>query len=59
MNNAYSVIKCRQQQSEVQNCDDVRNYAVLLKDFVLYMRHGIMTHSIRQLDLALPEAIPR
>ena len=55
----YKHDKCRKQQSKVQNCDEVRNYAVLLKDFVLYMRHGILTHSIRQLDLALPETIQR
>lgn len=55
----YKHDKCHQQKNDVHDCDDVRHYAVLLKDFVLYMRHGILTHSIRQLDLALPEAIRR
>ncbi len=33
-------------------CDKAREYALLLKDVVLYMRHGILTHSARRLDLA-------
>ncbi len=28
-----------------------RDYSVLLKDVILYMRHGILTHSARQLHL--------
>lgn len=30
---------------------EARNYAILLKDVVLFMRHGILTHSARQFDL--------
>ena len=37
--------------AKTENCDPARSYAGLLKDIVLYMRHGIRTHAARQLDL--------
>ena len=42
-----------------EEIDDARNYALLLKDVVLYMRHGILTHSARQLDLDGVKSIGR
>ncbi len=32
------------------NRDSIKKYAMLLKDFVLYMRYGVQTHLVRQLD---------
>ncbi len=34
-----------------ENGENARNYSLLLKDVVLYMRHGILTHSARKLNL--------
>ena len=33
------------------NGADLRSYAMLLKDIVLFMRHGVRTHAVRQIDL--------
>jgi hypothetical protein len=38
-------------RSNGENAEDARSYATLLKDVVLYMRHGIQTHAVRQIDL--------
>ncbi len=32
-------------------CQLARDYSLLLRDVILYMRHGILTHSARQLHL--------
>ncbi len=32
-------------------CRHARDYSLLLKDVILYMRHGILTHSARQVHL--------
>lgn len=50
---------CRQSRSDYENCRVARHYAVLLKDFVLYMRYGVLTHSVRMLDLTLPGSLER
>lgn len=50
----YKHKKCRQDVSGTEDCADARHYAVLLKDFVLYMRYGVLTHSVRNLGMALP-----
>ena len=50
----YKNRKCRQARNNYDNCRDARHYAVLLKDFVLYMRYGVLTHSVRMLGLTLP-----
>jgi len=55
----YKHGKCRQKISNAEDCADARHYAVLLKDFVLYIRYGILTHSFRQLHLALPDSTER
>ena len=34
-----------------------RHYVVLLKDFVQYMRYGVLTQSVRRLDLDLPDSM--
>lgn len=33
-------------------CGNIMRYAGCLKDFILYMRHGIKTKNIRDLNLA-------
>jgi predicted nucleotidyltransferase component of viral defense system len=38
--------KCRQ-----ASCCDVREYALTVKDFVLYMRYGVMTRKTRRHDM--------
>lgn len=47
----YQHKKCRQTHDDSDTCGDARKYAVLLKDFVQYMRYGVLTHSVRGLDL--------
>ena len=39
--------------------ESVKNYAKLIKDFVLYMRYGVQTHSVRQIDLQELQTIAR
>lgn len=34
-----------------QDCLQARQYAVQLKDFILFMRHGVFTRSTRRLDI--------
>lgn len=41
------------------NNEDARSYVMLLKDIVLYMRHGVQTHAVRQIDLANLDALVR
>ncbi len=42
-----------------ETCQHARDYSLLLKDVILYMRHGILTHSARQLHLEQVESIDR
>ena len=44
-----------QRESEV--CPGACRYAVLLKDFVMYLRHGVLSRAFRQLDLTLPNSL--
>ena len=53
---AYKNNSCQQNKGHSENCTDARQYAVLLKDIVLYMRYGVLTRSVRKLDLCLPES---
>ncbi len=53
----YRQRKCRQKISNTEDYTDARHYAVLLKDFVLYMRYGVLTHSVRELHLTLPASV--
>lgn len=39
--------KCR----KTENKENAGCYVALLKDVVLYFRHGVRTHAIRQIDL--------
>jgi hypothetical protein len=34
------------------SCEAARSYARLIKDIVLYMRHGVRTRAVRQIDLS-------
>jgi hypothetical protein len=36
---------------QVESGDDAFHYVMLLKDVVLYLRHGIQTHAVRRIDL--------
>ena len=38
-------------QPETTDDESANSYVTLLKDVVLYMRHGIRTHAVRQVDL--------
>lgn len=38
-------------RSPVEWGEHASRYVMLLKDVVLYMRHGIQTHAVRQIDL--------
>ena len=53
----YRHRNCQQKVSKAEDCADARHYAVLLKDFVLYMRYGVLTHSVRELHLTLPASV--
>ena len=55
----YKHANCRQQMDDSGDCADARHYALLLKDFVLYIRYGVLTQSVRHLDLALPVSVER
>lgn len=37
-----------------ENNEVARSYAIPLKDIVLYMRHGVRTRAVKQIDLSLP-----
>jgi len=46
----------QRQTGTSDDCADVRYYVVLLKDFILYIRYGILTQSVRQLGMTLPDS---
>lgn len=33
-------------------CEDARRYAFFLKDFIIFMRHGVLTRSMHGFDLS-------
>lgn len=37
-------------KARTDSLDNARTYTALLKDIVLYMRYGIRTHAVRQID---------
>lgn len=37
----------------------VRTYALVLKELILYMRHGILTRNVRNLHLILPDCFSK
>ena len=49
----YKCKRCRNAEEEADECTNLRQYTLLLKDFVLYMRHGVLTRSVRELDVSL------
>jgi hypothetical protein len=52
----YKQAKGCKKRSDDDPCRDARHYALQLKDFVLYIRYGVLTHSVRMLNLTLPGA---
>ena len=51
---------CRQPDTQAdEHCRNARHYAVVLKDLVLYLRYGVLTRSVRELGLGLPEPAGR
>jgi hypothetical protein len=55
----YKNRSCRDAEEDSDECTSVRQYALLLKDFVIYMRYGVLTRSVRELDANIPERIER
>ena len=51
----YKQMKSLQQISDSMNHTDAGQYALLLKDIVQYMRYGVLTRSVRELDVDLPD----
>ena len=45
---------CRNAGRNSEECVNIRKYVSLLKDFVLYIRHGVLTRLVRELDVTLP-----
>jgi hypothetical protein len=50
---------CRNAGRNSEECVNIRKYVSLLKDFVLYIRHGVLTRLARELDLTLPDTLER
>jgi hypothetical protein len=40
-----------QEACRAGGCETIQDYVGTLKDFILYMRHGVRTHTILTLDL--------
>jgi hypothetical protein len=55
----YKNRRCRNGGEDSEHCSNVRRYALLLKDFVIYIRHGVLTRSVRELDVAMPDWLVR
>ena len=55
----YQHQACRNAGQYTEECINVRKYISLLKDFVLYIRHGILTRLVRELDVTLPNFFER
>jgi hypothetical protein len=51
--------ECRDTEQNSEECASVRQYALLLKDVVLYIRHGVITRLVRELDVILPGSFER
>ena len=51
--------QCSSAERNAEDCINVREYVSLLKDFVLYIRHGILTRLVRELDVTLPNFFER
>jgi hypothetical protein len=50
----YKHRRCRNGGEDADDCINVRQYAIFLKDFVIYIRHGVLTRSVRELDVIMP-----
>jgi hypothetical protein len=50
---------CHQKMSDAADCEGARHYVVLLKDIVLYLRHGVQTRLVRELYPGLQELAGR
>ena len=47
------------QSTKSNDRDNANNYVMMLKDIVLYVRHGVLTGSVRKLDFSLSDSIER
>jgi hypothetical protein len=50
----YRHKRCRDGGEDRDGCTNVRQYALFLKDFVIYIRYGVLTRSVRELDVVIP-----
>jgi hypothetical protein len=55
----YKHRRCRDGEEDSDDCINVRQYALFLKDFVIYMRYGVLTRSVRKLDVVMPDWFER
>jgi hypothetical protein len=55
----YKHRSCRDAEEDSEECTSVRRYALLLKDFVNYIRYGVLTRSVRALVANIPELVGR
>jgi hypothetical protein len=55
----YKHRQCSSAERNAEDCVNVREYISLLKDFVLYIRHGVLTRLVRELDVTWPHSFER
>jgi hypothetical protein len=55
----YKHRQCRNPEQNSEECANARKYISLLKDFVLYIRHGVSTRLVRELEVTLPDSFER
>jgi hypothetical protein len=55
----YKHRRCRHSEEGSDDCLNVRQYAMLLKDFVIYIRYGVISRSVRELDANITDRIVR
>ena len=51
--------QCYKQRTAGAQPGNMKNYARLLKDFLVYMRHGVATSALRELGRLPLEQLPR
>lgn len=50
---------CYKQRNSEENNGNIEIYALMLKDFLVYMRHGLVTRALRSADCDLLTKLPR
>lgn len=55
----YKCRECRDAEQNFEEYASVRQYALLLKDFVLYIRHGVITRLVREFGGIPPGSFER